>query len=39
MIKDLLKKESGILSKFEPGDTVLADRGFNRQELINIFPR
>ena len=27
-------KESGILSKFLPGDTVLADRGFNIQELL-----
>jgi len=24
-----LVKESEILSKFKPGDTVLADRGFN----------
>ena len=29
-----LVKEGGILSKFEPGDTVLADRGFNIQELL-----
>ena len=29
-----LVKESGIISKFEPGDTVLADRGFNIQELL-----
>ena len=29
-----LVKESGIMSKFEPGDTVLADRGFNIQELL-----
>ena len=29
-----LVKESGILSKFEPGVTVLADRGFNIQELL-----
>ncbi len=29
-----LVKESGILSKFQPGDTVLADRGFNIQELL-----
>ena len=32
-----LVKESGILSKFEPGDTVLADRGFNIQELLLPF--
>ena len=29
-----LVKESGILSKFIPQDTVLADRGFNIQELL-----
>ena len=29
-----LVKESGILSKFLPQDTVLADRGFNIQELL-----
>ena len=29
-----LEKESGILSKFLPLDTVLADRGFNIQELL-----
>ena len=29
-----LAKESGILSKFIPQDTVLADRGFNIQELL-----
>ena len=29
-----LVKESGILSKLQPEDTVLADRGFNIQELV-----
>ena len=29
-----LVKESGILSKFIPQFTVLADRGFNVQELL-----
>lgn len=29
-----LVKESGILSKCEPGDTVLTDRGFNIQEPL-----
>ena len=27
-------EESGILRQFQPGDTVLADRGFNIQELL-----
>ena len=34
MSDERLVKESGILSKFEPGDSVLADRGFNIQELL-----
>ena len=29
-----IAKESGILSKFVPGDTILADRGLNIQELL-----
>lgn len=31
--KEIVKR-SGILDKFEPGDTLLADRGFNIQELL-----
>lgn len=31
--KDIVK-HSGILEKFDPRDTVLADRGFNIQELL-----
>ncbi|XP_066288831.1 uncharacterized protein [Branchiostoma lanceolatum] len=31
--KEMVKR-SGILDKFAPGDTILADRGFNIQELL-----
>jgi len=31
--KDLVKR-SGIVDLFSPGDTLLADRGFNIQELL-----
>lgn len=31
--KELVKR-SGIIDKFDPGDTLLADRGFNIQELL-----
>ena len=34
MSDKLLVKESGILSKFIPQDTVLADKGFSIQELL-----
>ena len=31
--KEIVKR-SGILDKFEPGDVVMADRGFNIQDLL-----